>query len=72
MQSHGWSALVSSALKATRHAIGLLVVLATCASPAQAGFDISRIDPGTMAGGLSFVIFCLLLVSDLPSGRRRR
>jgi hypothetical protein len=72
MQSPGWIALISRSLTATRDVAGLLVVLAICASTAQAGFDISRIDPGTMAGSLSFLIFCLLLLADLPSGRRRR
>jgi hypothetical protein len=71
MQSRGKVAQILRGATALRKTAGLLLLLFCCPSPVQAGFDLSRIDSGTMAGSLGFLIFCLMLLSDLFTNRRR-
>jgi hypothetical protein len=71
MRSPGRTAIIGGCARTARHAFALLLVLACCPGTAHAGFDFSTLDPGTLVGGVSFLIFCLMLLADFPAKRRR-
>jgi hypothetical protein len=42
----------------------ILGLLLTCHAPAQAGINLSNLDPGMTVGTVTIVIFCAMLLSD--------